>query len=144
MGIMCHLGRVYQQARDNPLLALQLAMQPGITGAEAGPYGAPDNAGAGLFVTRSIAKGTGGYFLLLSGRACYRLYRSTQALVEAPLSPDPFADRSDKWEFDAPWEGTVVSLEIRTEQIIQFQDFFASIRDQIPRHVPARRPVRFT
>lgn len=144
MGVMRHLGRAYPEVRDNPLLALRLAMQPGVTGAAAGPYGSPDNAGAGLFVTRSIAKGTGGYFLIHSGRAAYRLYRTREQLDEHAPSLDPFTDRSNQWEFETGWEGTVVSLEIRTEHIPQFQDFFSWIRDQMPRRIPARRPVRFT
>lgn len=144
MGIMRHLGRAYPEVVNDPMQALRLAMQPGITGALAGPYGPPENAGAGLFVTRSIAKGTGGYFFLLSGTAAYRLFRAPEALGEAPPSVDPFTDRSNQWLFDTPWEGTVVTLEIRTERIFQFQDFFSWIRDQMPRRVAPRRPVRFT
>lgn len=75
-GIADHLGQVHPEALQNDRVALALAMRPGITGARAGMYGVPDNAGAGLFITRCMAKGTGGYFLLSSGRAAYRLRRS--------------------------------------------------------------------
>ena len=143
MGVMRHLGRAYPEVTNDPLLALQLAMQPGVTGANTGPFGSPDNAGAGLYVTRSISQGTGGYFLILSGRAAYRLFRSDQQLENLTPAVDPFAVRSNQWQLNAPWEGTVVSLEIRTERIPQFQEFFSWIRSQIPIRVTPRRQVRF-
>lgn len=78
-GIAEHLGQAYPEATESNKVALGLAMRPGITGAVKAMYGTPENAGAGLFITRSIAKGTGGYFLLVSGDAAYRLMRSTSA-----------------------------------------------------------------
>lgn len=144
MGITRHLSGVYPEVAGNDTQAIRLAMQPGVTGAPAGPYGAPENAGAGLYVTRSIAKGTGGYFLLVSGRAAYRLLRSPEPLGGVPPSTDPFADRSNRWLLTSAWEGTVVSLEIRTERILEFQDFFSWIRANAPPRVGPRRPVRFT
>lgn len=92
-------------------MALGLAMRPGVTGAKSGVYGVPDNAGAGLFITRCIAKGTGGYFLLSSGRAAYRLRRSRDDDEMIRLSIDAYDDpRHDDWLFPYPWEGTVVSV----------------------------------
>ncbi|MGH7265467.1 MAG: hypothetical protein ACREMB_11520 [Candidatus Rokuibacteriota bacterium] len=75
-GIADHLGQIHPEALTDDRVALGLSMRPGITGAKAGMYGISDNAGAGLFITRCMAKGTGGYFLLSSGRASYRLRRS--------------------------------------------------------------------
>jgi len=62
VGITKHLGRAYHDIKNDDLLALRYAMQPGVTGAVSGTYGTPDNAGAGLFITRCIAKGSGGVF----------------------------------------------------------------------------------
>ena len=55
-GIAAHLARAHSEAAGNDAIAIGLAMQPGITGAQAGSYGTPDNAGAGLYITRSIAR----------------------------------------------------------------------------------------
>ena len=120
-------------------------MRPGITGARAGLYGVPDNAGAGLFITRCMAKGTGGYFLLDSGRAAYRLRRSRDDDEMVQLYMDAFEDpRHDEWLFPAPWQGTVVSVEIRTEKIGDYNGFFQWIFDQIPRRESRRGRIKFT
>jgi anti-sigma regulatory factor (Ser/Thr protein kinase) len=132
-GISQHLGRSYPAALKDGLEALRLAMQPGITGARKDMYGTPDNAGAGLFITRAIAKATGGYFALLSGDAAFRLMRSRQR-VGRTLYWDAFEDkRSNKWRFSAPvWQGTVAAVEIATEEIPDFHGFFQWIRKQLP------------
>lgn len=142
MGIAAHLVRAYPEARTD-ILALPLAMTPGITGAIPGLYGTPDNAGAGLFITRSIAKGTGGYFVLHSGKACYRLRRTTSDVAQSQLFPDPLADRHDLWSFDSAWQGTVVSLEIATERIADVDGYFQWIRDHLPARPGVRQRIRF-
>lgn len=144
IGIAQHLGQVHSEALTNDAVALGLALRPGITGARAGLYGVPDNAGAGLFITRCIAKGTGGYFLLASGRAGYRLRRArveetTQLYFDAVDDP-----RHDMWRFPRPWQGTVVSVEIRTERIADYDGFFRWIFEQIPRRASRRDRIRFT
>lgn len=95
-GIANHLARAHAEASRDDLVALGLAMRAGITGALPGMYGTPDNAGAGLFITRSIAKGTGGYFLLVSGTAAYRLRRAAHDEEQLSLFLDPY----DEARFD--------------------------------------------
>ena len=144
IGIPEHLGEVYPRALTDHREALVLAMQPGITGVRPGMYGTPENAGAGLFITRSIAKGTGGYFLLVSGRAGYRLRRTRGAESQAQLFADAFEDRHDAWAFENGWKGTVVALEIGTDEIGDFNEYFRWIRERMPRRVAPRRKVKFT
>ena len=144
-GITAHLARAHPEAATDDEIAIGLAMQPGITGAQAGSYGTPDNAGAGLYITRSIAKGTGGYFLLASGRAGYRLRRALSPDDMTELYPDPYADpRGDRWSFASAWLGTVVSVEIRTETIAHYENFFEWIFKQMPSRRSAARRIRFT
>ena len=132
-GIATHLGGVHPEALASDSVALGLAMRPGVTGARPGPYGTADNAGAGLFITRCIAKGTGGYFALASGHAGFRQRRSKKANDEIRLFVDPYDDpRHDKFEFAEGWHGTVVGLEIRTEKIADYDGFFQWIFKQIP------------
>jgi hypothetical protein len=119
-------------------------MRPGVTGALPGFYGTPDNAGAGLFITRCIAKGTGGYFVLISGRAAYRLRRAHRDEDQLELSLDPFDEsRYDLWDFPG-WQGTAVTVEIRTERIADYEGFFQWIFKQIPSKAAKRRRIQFT
>ena len=139
-GVASHLGQKYNEALDNDRIALGLAMTPGITGAQVGLYGTTENAGAGLFITRSIAKGTGGYFLMSTGNAVYRLRRSNDPDKQLSLFADPYTEqRHDGWEFDSSWQGTIASVEIRMNKIEDFQEFFSWIR----KHMPQRKGVGF-
>lgn len=144
-GIPAHLVRAHPEVEGDDLTAIGMAMRPGITGAQAGPYGTPDNAGAGLYITRSIAKGTGGYFLLYSGNAAYRLRRARSQDDMMALFIDPFDDsRGDRWTFESPWFGTVVSVEIRTEMIAHYENFVEWVFKQVPSRKSAARRIRFT
>lgn len=144
-GIAAHLGRAYPAASESDELALGLAMRPGVTGALAGQYGTPDNAGAGLFITRSIAKGSGGYFFLLSGSAAYRLRRARNEDEMTELYFDAYDEpRHDRYSFVTPWLGTVVSVEIRTEKIGDYDGFFQWIFKRVPRREAKRGRIRFT
>ncbi len=144
-GIAEHIGNSYPEAKHDNRLALRLAMQPGITGAyKDAVYGATENAGAGLFITRAIAKATGGYFVLLSGNAVFRLRRSRrtdQALVYHDAFSDP---RHDLWVTDSNWQGTVAAVEVATDRIPDFQAFFQWIRQQVPAKKTAAGKIKFT
>ena len=144
-GIAVHLGKARPEVLNDHELALGLAMQPGITGAQRDMYGTPENAGAGLFVTRCIAKGTGGYFLLLSGEAAYRLRRARSSDDMVTLFADPYDDdRGDRWTFNHPWVGTVAAVEIRTETIADYDNFFQWIFQRIPSRKSIARRIKFT
>src|SRR5262249_45193666 len=138
-----HLGAVHPEAARSDRAAVSLALRPGITGARPGMYGTPDNAGAGLFITRCIAKGSGGYFLLASGNAAYRLRRARTPEQQSLLMEDPLHERHDVWEFQRQWQGTVAALEIRTDQIADFQGYFGWIRDHLPKRAQRKR-IQFT
>jgi len=143
VGVRGHLERAHAEIRGSDARALQLAMQPGVTGAIRGIYGAPENAGAGLFLTRSIAKGTGGYFLIASGGAAYRQFRTNSPIEQTRLFVDPAFERHSVWAIP-PWKGTIVAVEVRTDRIADFNGFFSWIRSQIPQREHARRAVQFT
>ncbi|HKG22218.1 MAG TPA: hypothetical protein VKC34_09985 [Blastocatellia bacterium] len=108
-------------------------------------YGTPENAGAGLFITRSIAKGTGGYFLLLSGETAYRLMRTNSPDEQINLYFEAFDEpRYNLWELSSKWLGTTVAVEIRTDRIEDFQGFFQWIRKQMPARKTISKKIRFT
>lgn len=144
-GIASHLANNFPEALESDRIALGLAMRPGVTGAMRGLYGTPENAGAGLFITRSIAKGTGGYFLLMSGQAAYRLYRTNNPGEQIRLYFDALDEpRHNLWELSSKWSGTTVAVEIRTDKIEDFQGFFQWIRQQMPARRTISKKIRFT
>lgn len=144
-GITSHLSQRFPEVATDDTVAIGLAMQPGVTGALPGIYGTSENAGAGLFITRCIAKGTGGYFLLSSGDAGYRLRRARSHDEMIELYADPYDDnRHDRWAFPSPWLGTVASVEICTERIADYQGFFQWIFKQIPSRKAITERINFT
>lgn len=144
-GLAAHLAHNFPEALKDDRIALGLAMRPGVTGALKGLYGTPENAGAGLFITRSIAKGTGGYFLLMSGSAVYRLRRSNNPTEQLNLFFEAFDEPNyDLWELPSRWLGTTVAVEIRTDKIEDFQGFFQWIRRQMPARKTASKKINFT
>lgn len=144
-GIAQHLGTAHPTALTNDAAAIGLALQPGVTGAIPGLYGTPDNAGAGLFITRCIAKGTGGYFFIVSGNAAFRQRRSLTDEEMVILYPDGFDDpRHDLYSLPAPWIGTAVAVEVRTDSIGDYEGFFQWIFRQIPRRMDRKRKIKFT
>lgn len=145
-GIRSHLSTAYPSVKNDDQQVLRLALQPGVTGAKRGPYGTSENAGAGLYITRSMAKGTGGYFFALSGSAAYRIKRARQKDDQIALFPDALDEpRMDIWALsDSWWHGTVVSVEIRTDRIGDFDGYMDWIRRQMPRRTSAAGRIRFT
>jgi hypothetical protein len=146
LGITQHIGQVHRQALRDDALALSLAMTPGVSGAhKAGIDGfSPDNAGAGLFITRAIAKATGGYFVLQSGRAAFRLRRCPKK-EEREVHFDAYEDpRADSWRLPAEWQGTVAAVEVVTEEIPSFPEFFKWIVRRIPAKKTTAGKIRFT
>lgn len=143
-GIPEHLLRKFSDASDYDSDIIAMALRPGITGAIPGVYGTPDNAGAGLFITRCIAKGSGGYFFAASGHGAYRLRRARNEDEQTELFEDPLAERHDVWDFEHSRNGTVVALEIRTDQIADFEGYFAWIREHFSARRKQRHKIKFT
>lgn len=143
-GIPAHIARAHPDFADD-LTALGMAMRPGVTGAQAGPYGTPDNAGAGLYITRSIAKASGGSFFLASGRAAYRVRRARSEDDMMELFIDPFDDpQADYWTADHPWIGTVAAVEIRMDTIAHYENLVEWVLKQVPSRKARHRRIRFT
>lgn len=146
LGIGHTLGTAYAQALKSDIAALGLAMQPGISGVPRGVYGAPDNAGAGLFFTRAIATATGGYFVLLSGKAAFRAKRRKRhQTAQLQLFLNAFDDpRVNLWPLDDRWQGTVAAVEITTDNVSNFPRLFGWIRNQLPARKKTEGKIKFT
>jgi hypothetical protein len=143
VGLLASLKKAHDFADDQH--AIIGALKPGITGAPRQMYGSPDNAGVGLFFTKSIAKASGEYFAILSGQSAFRLRRRRTREV-LKLYVDPNNDRHDLYDGLPPWRGTVVAVDIGVRQERRFEQTMAAIRDAISAGKPSgsTKKARFT
>lgn len=143
VGLLASLRRSHAIERDQD--AIMAALKPGITGAPPQMYGTSDNAGVGLFFTKSIAKASGEYFAILSGQSAFRL-RRRRRLEQLKLFADPARDRHDLYDGLPRWNGTVVAVDIGVRRERRFESTMAAIRDAISAERPARTApkVKFT
>lgn len=143
VGLLASLQRVHQIATEQD--AIIEGLRPGVTGAPPLMYGSPDNAGVGLFFTKSIAKASGEYFAILSGASAFRLRRRRKG-EGLRLHADPRRDRHDLYDGLPSWRGTVVAVDIGVRQERRFELTMAAIRNAISAERPATNApkVKFT
>ena len=121
--------------------AIPWSLRPGVTGASGA-----ENAGAGLFVTKSIAKVSNSWFSLYSGDTCYRLERRSKDSHQVELFADPLSEPHQLWSDLRTWPGTVVAVDINIAELKYFRRWLEQISkvwaaERVPR--PKRR-IRFT
>ncbi len=102
------------------LEAIRLALRPGITGTTQRIGGTEYNAGAGLFLIKSIAQINREFFMIYSGNAMYKLLKSKPDMKRITLQGDPFKDRHSKGEDYPLWQGTVVGVDISLDKTKEF------------------------
>jgi anti-sigma regulatory factor (Ser/Thr protein kinase) len=136
IGVLGSLAKNYALSGDTE--AILKAIQPGVTGAQSTMYGAPDNAGAGLFITRRLSEETGGYFAIGSGSAMFR----TSTAVRRPKDSNLVFDIGHV-------PGTIVSVEIGLESENEFNETLAMAREAFgargrqDRREEVQRRIRF-
>ncbi len=116
VGIKKTINFSYPASTD--LEAIRLALIPGITGTTKKEGGTEFNAGAGLFLIKSIASVNRDFFMIYSGSGMYKLLKRPGEKIK--LYPDPFKDKHSK-EGQLPyWKGTAVGIDISLEQTKEF------------------------
>lgn len=110
----------------NDLDAIVLALTPGVTGTTRKIGGTEQNAGAGLFFIKSIAKVNRDFFLIYSGNGLYKLLK-TKANKLIRLQIDPFKDNSSKSNDFPYWQGTVVGVDISLDSKKEFNELLKLI-----------------
>jgi len=118
--------------------ALRLALTPGITGTTAREGGTEYNAGAGLFFIKSIAQANKNFFVLYSGRALYKLLKSSGARLHG----DPYRDRHSTMENCPPWQGTIVGVDLSLAPTQEFTTLLDRIREEYTKNVRERKRSR--
>jgi len=139
MGIRTSLGRSY--STDTNLEALRLALMPGVTGTTRREGGSEQNAGAGLFFIKSIARVNGDYFMIYSGDAMYKLLPKQGA--RPGLRADPFQDRHTAHEGLPEWRGTLVGIDIKLDSTEKFSQLLSLIRNTYAEAIRERRRARY-
>ncbi len=106
--------------------ALQLALKPGISGATSKIGGNSDNAGAGLFFIRSIAKRTENYFAIYSGKTLFKMLKKQEN--SESLFADPLHEKHTVVTDLPLWEGTVIGIDINADGKQNFSGLLKKIR----------------
>ena len=108
--------------------ALKLALTPGVSGTTLKPGGTAENAGAGLFFIKSIAKISRGYFVIMSGDSSYTLLK-TRPDIKNKLNIDPFEDHCAFSDKISRFDGTLVAVDLKLNDTPEFSNLLAEIGD---------------
>lgn len=108
--------------------ALRLALTPGVSGTTLKLGGTADNAGAGLFFIKSIAKISRGYFVIMSGNSSYTLLK-TRPDIKNKLNSDPFEDHYVLSDKISRFDGTLVAVDLKLDNTPEFQKLLDEIGD---------------
>jgi anti-sigma regulatory factor (Ser/Thr protein kinase) len=125
------------------LEAIRLALTPGITGTTQRLGGTEENAGAGLFLIKSIAKVNQGFFMIYSGNAMYKLLKREPDQKHITLHGDPFQDRHSKGEDYPSWKGTVVGVDISLGKTEKFSVLLDLIWDVYIKAIKERKKEKY-
>lgn len=108
--------------------AMRLALTPGITGKTTRVGGTSYNAGAGLFMTKSISIFSRSYFCMYSGTSLFKAKPvRTKDPIRLPHNPerDHCTIHDDMPRFD----GTAVGIDIATDKLRRFATVLKLIRE---------------
>ena len=124
--------------------AIKLALTPGVTGTTRREGGTAENAGAGLFFIKSIAKITRNYFAIYSGSAEYTLHKYNKRIKGMPrLYADPNRDRHSEINNAPSFHGTLVAVDISLDETPEFNELLASIGAVYDKAIRERKRERY-
>lgn len=123
--------------------AIKLALTPGISGTTKKEGGTSENAGAGLFFIKSIAKTTRSNFAIYSGNTAYILKKTRPDQKRPILKADPLEDPCVLKTNLAQFNGTLVAVDISLDATIEFKQMLDMIGDVYDSAIRERRSQRF-
>lgn len=126
IGIKKSLEKLYHPKDD--MTAISLALTPGITGTTKKIGGTEENAGAGLFFIKSLAKVNRDFFMVYSGNGMYKLLKNPRNR-EIKLIADPLKDHSSHNNDYPYWQGTVVGIDLCLNEHQDFNELLDLIRN---------------
>lgn len=141
IGIWSSMQEVWHPRTD--LDAIKLALVPGITGTTSKEGGTSENAGAGLFYIKSMAKMARSYFVIYSGRGEYTLLKYDKRTKRPRLYANPENDRHSEL-LDAPdFKGTLVAVDISLDNNEEFNELLSYIGNVYDDAIRERKRARF-
>ena len=140
LGIKETINFSYPAGTD--LEAIGLALTPGITGTTKREGGTESNAGAGLFLIKSIASVNRNFFMIYSGRAMYKLLRRKEG-SRTKLHADPFKDNHSKDDKLPFWKGTVVGIDISLEKTEELRALLDYIWETYKQAIRDRKKAKY-
>ncbi|MDO8649705.1 MAG: hypothetical protein Q7K33_00075 [Candidatus Berkelbacteria bacterium] len=143
IGIRQSIGHVWPNHAKTNLSAIKWALIPGVSGTTIREGGTSENAGAGLFIVKSIAMLTRDYFMIYSGNAVYRLLKRRPDVKLIRLNADPSKDRHSETEKAPHLQGTLVAIDISLDKIHQFAQILEDIRKAYSSAVRERKKARY-
>jgi anti-sigma regulatory factor (Ser/Thr protein kinase) len=124
--------------------AIKLALTPGITGTTSREGGTAENAGAGLFIVKSIAKTARNYLVIYSGTGAYTLNKAPSRLKNLPnLYPDPNRDLHSETNNAARFNGTLVAIDISLDETPELVDLLSDIKEVYASAIRDRKRAKY-
>jgi anti-sigma regulatory factor (Ser/Thr protein kinase) len=123
------------------LIAIKLALVPGVTGTTSREGGTDYNAGAGLFFTKSIASANRNFFMIYSGNALYKLLKrpaSSRLRLHAIPDNDKHSERADL----PYWQGAVLGIDLSLDSTSEFSALLDVIRATYTEALRERRKAK--
>lgn len=129
---------------SNDLDAIKLALTPGITGTTKNEGGTAENAGAGLFFIKSIAKTTRNYFVIYSGTAEYTLLKHRSDIKGMPkLQANPDKDNHNETKNAPYFQGTLVAVDISLNETPEFNTLLSNIGEVYDKAIRDRKRAKY-
>lgn len=127
----------------NDIEAINLALTPGITGTTRKEGGTAENAGAGLFFIKSIARVNRNFFVIYSGKAMYKLLKRPGNEKRIILHSNPSLDKHSI-KTDLPyWQGTAVGIDISLDTTREFTALLDLIKETYFKAIKERKKLRY-
>lgn len=141
IGIWKSMNETWHPKDD--LEAVQYSLTPGITGTTSREGGTSENAGAGLFFIKSIAKITRSYFTIYSGKAEYTLLKNRTDQKSITLYADPFRDNSRRTNDLGDFHGTLVAVDIALDNTPEFKAIMSHIGSVYGEAIRERKRIKY-
>lgn len=124
--------------------AINLALTPGITGTTRREGGTSENAGAGLFFIKSIAKITRNYFVIYSGTGRHTLLKHPKRLKGIPrLYADPTRDPHSQTNNAPYFPGTLVAVDLSLDETNEFNTLLSTIGEIYDQSIRQRKRSKY-
>ena len=141
IGIWKSMNETWHPKDD--LEAVRYSLTPGITGTTSREGGTSENAGAGLFFIKSIAKITRSYFTIYSGKAEYTLLKNRTDQKSITLYADPFRDNSRRTNDLGDFHGTLVAVDIALDNTPEFKAIMSHIGSVYGEAIRERKRIKY-